>query len=67
MSLSGNPTILITGCPPVIRNNNNFKQGYHLRCPNIIVNENTAMDIRSIFIAELNNNYIVLDWGSNIG
>lgn len=48
-----NNFILITGCPPIIVNTNNFKQGYHLRCPNIIVNENMAITIRSTFIAEL--------------
>jgi predicted kinase len=59
------PCTLITGSQPILRDNNNLLQGYHLRCPNVIVDEETAFKIREQFVDVLNK-YMELDWNKII-
>lgn len=54
------PYTLITGCKPVLRDNNNLLQGYNLRSPNVIVTDELALLIREQFITKLNE-YLYLD------
>jgi predicted kinase len=60
-----NPLTLITGVQPILRDNNNLLQGYHLRCSNVIVTEEIALKLREQFISKLND-YLNLNWNKII-